>query len=112
KDRVSIYPRSFLLDILNKGVADVLREWQPNLAARLATQADRSGRPVEIVQFETGDISGAKPQTGQQEQNGPVAAATPGQLIARCYHPLDIGSDKVPRQRRKAPLQDWWHRMI
>lgn len=107
KDRPLIHARSFLLDVREKGIADVLRERQPHLVARFAAQAQHTGRPIKIAESEPGDIPGSKPQTRQQKQDRPVTPASPGELIAGCNDPINIGGGKVPRQRRKAPLHDW-----
>nr|WP_245596868.1 hypothetical protein [Leisingera aquimarina] len=75
KDRVLRHARAFLFDIREKRIAYILRQRQPNLATRLATQLQDTGVPVDIAQSETSDIPGPHPQARQKEQDRPVPQA-------------------------------------
>ncbi|EHK73345.1 hypothetical protein SM0020_34450 [Sinorhizobium meliloti CCNWSX0020] len=55
----------FLLDVREKCIADVLRQWQPDLTARFAIQAQHAGRPFDIAESESGHIPGPQPQASQ-----------------------------------------------
>ncbi|WP_211236020.1 hypothetical protein [Leisingera aquimarina] len=83
KDRVLRHARAFLFDIREKRIAYILRQRQPNLATRLATQLQDTGVPVDIAQSETSDIPARTP--GAPEGAGsPGPAGAPGKLIAGC----------------------------
>jgi hypothetical protein len=55
-----------VLQILENGVADLLRQWQTCLPAGLARDHDSGVSPVEVKKTKSRHIAGAKSQPYQQ----------------------------------------------
>ena len=70
------------LDIGQDGVADVLRKRQAHLAAGLAAHMQHTRCPIDILNFQRGDVTSSKPQASQKKQDRPVTEPTIGELIA------------------------------
>jgi hypothetical protein len=65
--------RSGVAEILGQRSADLLGQRQHPLAATLPdAKAELSCMPIQVVQFERGDLAGAQAQTGQQREDRPV----------------------------------------
>ena len=65
--------RAAMLEILGQRGTDLLRQWQHPLAAALpSAKAELPCMPIQVVQFEHGDLAGAQAQIGQQREDRPV----------------------------------------
>ena len=65
--------RAAMLEILGQRGTDLLRQRQHPLAAALpSAKAELPCMPIQVVQFEHGDLAGAQAQTGQQREDRPV----------------------------------------
>jgi len=62
-------------NIGNERVADVRRERHPIATASFAVDHDLAASPVNVIEAESGDLSGPQPETDQQQQDSVVAAA-------------------------------------
>lgn len=48
------------LQIVQDGVADILRKWQPGLAPAFAHDAQSPMRPIDVLETQVSDIAGAE----------------------------------------------------
>ena len=62
-----------MLDVVQHGMAGVLRQWQSDLTPGLAAHAHPCVVPVQIAQAKMHDITRTQSQPGEEQQNGPVA---------------------------------------
>ena len=89
-----------LLDIGQQRVARVLRQRQLGCSSALAVDAQARARPINIDELQLADISSAKAQPRQEEQDRPISQACRRGEITGRDDPLDRGWAEEPRQRR------------
>src|SRR5260370_40593167 len=73
KQRIGIGPRPTFLQVGYDRLTHFLGQWQSRVAAALTANLYRCILPVDVTQSEMHDVACAKTQTGQQQQNRPVA---------------------------------------
>jgi hypothetical protein len=56
----------------------------------LTSNQDLAGPPVNIIQLKRNNFPSAETETGEQEKNRVVAAASRGLTVAAAQHPIDF----------------------
>jgi hypothetical protein len=63
-----------MLDVISQRLADVMRQWQDPLSARLpASHTQQSEPPVYVVYLQRHDLGSPEPKSRQQKENREVA---------------------------------------
>ena len=75
--------------------------------ALFAVHDDLARPPVDVIEAEAGDLAGAKPEPGQQEQDGPVTAALARPPVTAGHQALDL-LDRRPAGQGGVPAAGHW----
>src|SRR5271165_6647339 len=73
KQRIGIGPPPTFLQVGYDCLTHFLGQWQSRVTAALTANLYRCILPVDVIQSEMHDVARTKTQTGQQQQNRPVA---------------------------------------
>jgi hypothetical protein len=92
--------------IVGNRLADIHGERQLGTAASLSAYCDGPGLPVQVLQSESGDLTGTQPQSGEQKNNCKIPLALRRLSVAGCQHQLDLLSGKGSGYRRERPVCD------
>ena len=103
--------RSSAAQIGDDGVADLLRQRQPVLAPTLAAHGDTAVLPVDGIEGQLGDLAGAQPQPGEQEEYCPVPGPNCILIFARVDYLLHIFRLKEPRRGGELVGREAGHRV-
>jgi hypothetical protein len=95
--------------IVDQRRADVRRQRQSPQPLALAADENLAPFPIQIVQGQGDDFSGAQTEARQNQQDRIVALADWRAAIARRKHPLDLFRRERLGQMRQAPVSDPRH---
>jgi hypothetical protein len=89
--------------MVEKGIANFLRQRQPRGTLRFAHDLHRGLVPVNVLPTQIGNVSGPQPKAGKKKQDCQVASANRRHRIAAGQNALDISRGQVPRQGGQLP---------
>jgi hypothetical protein len=72
---------------------------------------DFTARPVEMLQFECGNLACSQPHSGKQHENGSVASASHLELVAAGEQTRDLLRLQTPGQVNTRPARHCRHRI-
>ena len=76
EDPILRNPGAFILDVIQNGIASVLRQRQALLTLRLAAHPDERTPPVDVFQPQRDNVTGPQGEPCKKQQDRPVAAIT------------------------------------
>ncbi|GAJ30745.1 hypothetical protein Amme_300_002 [Acidomonas methanolica NBRC 104435] len=94
--------RSLMRHIGNDGVAYFLSQGQQFKSAAFPMDPDMTLTPVEIVKRQARDLAGTQPETGQQQDDGPIPEIL--FAIARIDNALNVRVRKKSRDGGQPPV--------
>jgi len=84
--------------MVEKGIANFLRQRQPRGTLRFAHDLHRGLVPVNVLPTQIGYVPGPQPKAAQKKQDRPIASANRCHRIAAGQDALDINCRQVPWQ--------------
>jgi hypothetical protein len=89
EDELALNPWSSRSQVLQEGIADILRERKPDLATSLPRHPDRGRLEAEIREAQLRHVTGTEPEADQEQQGGSIPKASWSRRT-RGEHPSDL----------------------
>lgn len=77
-------------DVGGQRPADIVRQRDPIVAVTLSVNGQLGSFPVNVLEFQVGDLTRTEAEPGQQEQDGMVAAPTVGTAVTAPYETAHV----------------------
>lgn len=83
--------------VCSQCLADVRRQRETLDAIAFASDDELTGAPIEVIESQRADLTGAQAETYEEHQDGEVSPARPRSSIARRQETLDFAGLKRSR---------------
>jgi hypothetical protein len=111
ENELALNPWSSRVQVLEKGIADILRERKPDLATPLPRDPDRGRLEAEIREAQLRHVTGTEPEADQEQQGGSIPKASRSRWT-RGEYPSDLLRSQTSWERLLRPVRERRQRML